>query len=146
MTNEMNCTVARDEMLGADLAELKGDAGSPLAAHIRTCAACAAYASALVQGHASLARGLDALAPAASVIPLRRNPLIRWLPLPLAAAAVIALVMVQARQDDALPNVDAVARLMFRETPVVAPPAGQQAMVIEKKDMTIVWLYNQESI
>ena len=146
MTNEMNCTAARDEMLVADMEELQGEGDTPLALHVRSCDACRAYAGALVHWHESLARGLDALTPPARVLPLRRKPLARWLPLPLAAAAGIALLMVRTRQDEALPNVDAVARLMFREAPLVAPPAGKQAMVIEKKDMTIVWLYNQEKI
>jgi hypothetical protein len=77
------------------------------------------------------------------VIPIQRKwRKLSWVPLPLAAAAVLALLMIpRLSGDDELPRIDALAQLMFQEKPIASPPPGQQAMVIEKKEMTIVWLY-----
>ena len=146
MTNSMDCAAARDEMLVADLEELRGEGHSALAVHLRSCTECRARATTLLGGHAALERGLAALQPADSTIPRLRIRHWHWLPVPLAAAAGLALLLVGQQADERLPNVDGIARLMFRETPVVAPAAGQQAMVIEKNDLTIVWLYQEERL
>jgi predicted anti-sigma-YlaC factor YlaD len=143
----MDCAAAREEMLGADLDELRGSGDTPLAEHLRACAKCRARADVIVAGHALLATSLAGLKPAADnagVTRLHKARGYRWVPLPLAAAAIIALLFVGQQGDEALPNMDAVTRLMFRETPVVSPTTGQQAMVIEKNNMTIVWLYKGE--
>jgi hypothetical protein len=134
-------------MLGADLDELRARGDTPLAEHLRACTECRARADVIVAGYASLATSLVALKPApdnAGMTRLHKVRGYRWVPLPLAAAAVIALLFVGQQGDEALPNMDAVTRLMFRETPVVSPATGQQAMVIEKNNMTIVWLYKGE--
>ena len=135
----MSCAVIREKMLVAELEELRGIGESAVAKHVRTCDECAAIAQQLLAGHAQIASGMQQIKPHGR----KRNK--RWIPIPLAAAAVIALLMIPRMQtDDALPNIDAVTRMMFREEPVVAPSAGQQAMVIEKNELTIVWLYSQE--
>ena len=142
---KISCEAARDEMLIADLAELRGEGDSELVVHLRSCAECGARAATLLRAQSEMADGLAVLKADLQVLPLRRKHTTwRWVPLPLAAAAALALLLMRP-QREVLPNVDAVARLMFRETPVVAPPAGKQAMVIEKTDMTIVWLYHEET-
>jgi anti-sigma factor RsiW len=146
--NEKSCTEIREMILEAELDELRGMSDSRVARHVVTCAECQAYAHRLLRAYHQMDAGLSNIsAPTAdaAVIPLKRRRRALWLPLPLAAAAVIALVMARAQQDDEMPNVDRLAQLMFNEEPVVSPRAGQQAMVMEKKDMTIVWLYKQET-
>jgi hypothetical protein len=147
MTN-MNCTTAREEMLIADLADLRGEGSSELAAHLRTCTECRAVAATLVRSQGVMNEGLAALKPRAPAkVGVIRKPIAwRWAPLPLAAAAVLALLLARPQSNNTLPNIDAITQRMFREAPVFAPPAGKQAMVIEKNNMTIVWLYNEEKL
>jgi hypothetical protein len=146
MNQKNDCAAIRELMLEAELDELRGIGGGDVANHIRECASCAAYAQSILRSYGQLDAGLTGMstqtAPA-TVIPMQSRRRLRWIPVPLAAAAVIALLMVR-RQDETMPNVDAVARMMIRETPVVSPAPGQQALVMEKNEMTIVWLYKQE--
>jgi hypothetical protein len=85
--------------------------------------------------------------PDTHVVPLRsKSRKLAWLPLPLAAAAVLALLMIpRIDGEDELPRIDAITAMMFRSQPIASPPPGQQVMVIEKNEMTIVWLYGQET-
>ena len=139
MSAVMPCAIARELMLDADLPELTGTADTELARHISACAECHAVAQRLLDGYAELDRGLSALASHKRVLPMRKR-WSRWTPLPLAAAAVLALLVV--RPEPADPPLDSVlARLMFPEPAVVSPPPGKQAVIIEKNDLTVVWLY-----
>ena len=141
MTNDMSCAAIREEMLVAEIEDLRGIGESDVAKHVRTCDACAAIAQRLLGGHAQISAGLGSIKPRAKT---RRRLL--WIPIPLAAAAVIALLMIPRMQtEEALPNIDPIARMIFPEEPVVAPTPGTQAMVLEKDEMTIVWLYGQET-
>lgn len=145
---KMNCDVAREEMLVADLHELRGEGDTELATHVRTCAECRKRAEIILGEYDTLRTSLGGLEPrtaTAQVTPIRKPRRYLWIPLPLAAAAVMALLLVRG-QNDELPNMDAVTRMMFQETPVVSPASGQQAMVIEKNNMTIVWLYKGEKL
>lgn len=144
MMNAYTCEQARQEMLAADLEELRGETESPLAAHVRACAGCRQYAARILGGQAALGRGLDALQPQAGAG--RRRPSRAWrrARAPLAAAAVLALMLVGRQNREPMPNIEALTRLMFPQAPLVAPPAGKQAMIIEKDNMTIVWLYEEE--
>lgn len=145
----MTCQAAREAMLDADLEELRGIGSSELVEHLRECAACRARAGAIIDGYVSLEAGLRALRPAqagARVTPIgRRRSRYAWLPLPLAAAAVLALLLARPASEP-LPDVQALARRISPEQPVVQPPAGKQAVVMMKNDVTIVWLYNQETL
>lgn len=146
--SEIRCEVIREAMLEAELDELRGVGESDVAQHIRGCADCRARAAIILRGHERLSAGLTSVRPRDTrVIPLQRKwRKLTWVPLPLAAAAVLALLMIPHQNgDDELPNIDVITQLMFKEEPVVSPPPGQQAMVIEKKEMTIVWLYGQET-
>ncbi len=142
----MNCATAHEQLLVADIAELRGEGDSELATHLRTCAECRARATKILRGQDAMAAGLAALKPDVKAAPSHKSRAWRWAPLPLAAAAALALLLVREQGSNAVPNVDAVTRLMFRETPLIAPPAGKQALVIEKDNMTIVWLYNEEKL
>jgi hypothetical protein len=147
MMHEIICEQARDAMLEAKLDELRGIGDSAVAMHVQSCAECARYAERILASYGKLNSGLAAISPAVrdnDIVPIRRRRPLRWLPLPLAAAAVIALLMVP-RQNESLPNVDALAQLILEESPIVAPRAGEQALVMEKNEMTIVWLYKQET-
>ena len=145
----MSCRSAREEMLVAELAELRGTGTSELAEHLRECSECRGRADMLLDSYTSLTAGLAQLASqqteARVTSSARRRRKYLWLPLPLAAAAALALLLVRG-ESETLPNVDALARLMRPATPLVQPPAGKQAVVIEQNDMTIVWLYDQERL
>jgi hypothetical protein len=135
----MQCALARELMLEADLPELAGTADTELARHVSACADCRAVARRLIESHADLDRGLESLTPRKSAIPLR-NHWWRWTPLPLAAAAVVALLIARSEESVTLPD-PLLARLMFPAPPVVTPAPGKQAVIIEKNDLTVVWLY-----
>ncbi|HEX6559631.1 MAG TPA: hypothetical protein VF021_09210 [Longimicrobiales bacterium] len=133
-----DCAAAREWLLEADLAELRSNRG-PHAQHIESCAACRAVARTLLHGHAQLDEALSALAPERKVRRLRRRwPL--WIPLPLAAAAVLALLLTRGEKLPAPPSAR-LAQMLMPATPIVTPPAGKQAVILEKNDLTVVWLY-----
>lgn len=136
--NRIDCAQARELLLEADLDELTNDA-TPLARHVAECTKCAALAKALVEGYASLEDGLAAMATKRT-IQKGRTRKHAWAVLPLAAAA--ALVMILARGENTpLTQPTFLAQLMFPEQTQVDPPAGKQAVIIEKNDLTVVWLY-----
>ncbi|HEX8906064.1 MAG TPA: hypothetical protein VF771_14550, partial [Longimicrobiaceae bacterium] len=58
----MDCRTARDLLLEADPAELRGERDSPLAAHLHSCAGCRARAAAILAGQAELDAALRTLA------------------------------------------------------------------------------------
>ena len=139
--SEMKCETAREQMLEAEIAELEGRGDSPLARHVAGCELCRAQAQRLLRGYADLNAGLAALTRRSSMgaqKPSRRWT--RWMPLPLAAAAALALVLTRS-SSTLVPQSELMLSLMFPEQPVVTPPAGKQAMILEKNDLTVVWLY-----
>jgi hypothetical protein len=147
---ETSCIAIREAMLEAEMEELRGIGESDVAMHIQNCADCRARAEFLLQGFEKLNHSLATLRPQVpdtDVIPMRsKSRKLAWLPLPLAAAAVLALLMIpRIDNDDELPRIDAITAMMFRSQPIASPAPGQQAMVIEKNEMTIVWLYGQET-
>jgi hypothetical protein len=144
------CTAIREAMLEAELDALRGIGASDVAKHIRGCADCRARAEILLHSHEKLNASLATLrsrGPGSTVVPIQRKWRMRsWVPLPLAAAAVLALLMIaRITADDELPRIDAITAMMFKDQPIASPPPGRQAMVIEKNEMTIVWLYGQET-
>lgn len=144
----MKCADARAAMLEAELDELRGMGSTPLAQHVASCADCASYAQKILRSYGALGSGLAQMSTQTAAVPVipirsRKRNAQKWLPLPLAAAAILALLLLRTEQEE-LPNVDALARMTFKDTPLVTPPAGKQAMVMERNEMTIVWLYEQE--
>lgn len=153
----MNCAAARLRMLEADLEELRAasereDTSSALAAHLSTCAECRGRARRLLVGVRALARVLDRIPPrldADRAVALvsgaaARRP--RWpgwrILAPVAAAAVIAVVVTQADRgavrDDGARMVAARAEALR-----VDVPAGRNAAVLETSnpDIIVVWFY-----
>ena len=136
---EMNCEQARELMLEADLADLRGE--SPLARHVATCMQCRRMVDAIFVGYDELNAGLATLTPhARNVTRHSARRIGRWAAFPLAAAAVLALLL--GRPHETAPHAPTMlAELMFPDEPVVETRAGQQAIVVEKNDLTVVWLY-----
>jgi hypothetical protein len=152
----IDCAHARDLLMEADLADLKNKA-TPIGQHVAECASCAALAATLFESYAALDLGIDALATgqrlrteetsgatrtarSSGTISQRDLRWQRWAMVPLAAAA--ALVLFLGREDSQpLTQPTFLAQLMFPEQPQVNPPAGKQAVIIEKRDLTVVWLY-----
>src|SRR5688500_10857510 len=116
-----NCSDFREAMLDAELSELRAEGDSALAIHLRTCADCQALATRILQGYDALNDGLDEMrADRGSVIPIRRQRR-KWLSMPLAAAAVLALLMVPRTDNSELPQMDMITKLLFPEEAVVTP-------------------------
>jgi anti-sigma factor RsiW len=148
----MDCAAARALLLEADPAELRGEGDSPLAVHLRACAACRADAGAILAGEAELDAALRALAtPSADpkVIPLRpRSREMRIVPAAgtlAALAATVAAVML-ARPHAAPPrgaDAEQIARLMFPAPPVARAADGRSVAVLQTSDpgVTVVWVY-----
>ena len=132
--SEMQCTAAESLMLEADIDELRGAGTSDLAHHIGECSSCRNRAQRILRGYADLDQGLDTLARKRA-----RNSRLAWIPVPLAAAAILAFLM--ANREAPLPDMGFVTARMFEQQAVVTPPADRQAIVIEKNDLTVVWLY-----
>ena len=150
----MVCTTARDLLREAVPAELRGEGDSPLAAHLRGCAACRARAAAILAGEAELGAALQSLsAPreGTRVIPLRpRQGLARrigTIAVPLAAAAAAAGVVFLRPTPPAGERpgetTEKIARALFPRQPVVRPAPGQSATVLRTRDpgVTVVWIY-----
>ncbi len=133
---EMNCQAARELMLEVDLSELVGT--GTLARHIESCAPCRIRAQAITSGYRDLDEALYALRP--QQVAQHRMRRVRWLALPLAAAAVLVLLPTW-REEMPPPPSALLTQLMFPEQPVVTPPPGWQAMVVMERDVTVVWLY-----
>ena len=135
----IDCATARELMLEAEIEELRSS-DSTLGRHIASCADCETRVRAILRGYEDLDAGLATLAPSrTNVIPMRRRWQ-RWAPLPLAAAAAIALLLMP-QQEKPVKEPTLLARLMLVEDPVVTPPEGKQVIVMEKNDLTVVWLY-----
>jgi hypothetical protein len=135
--SNMDCTQARDLMLEAEMEELNGQGENILAQHIAACADCSRYAQRIVRGYADLEKGLASITAGAAKRRTRSRLL--WIPVPLAAAALLTLLLV--RGQDTVPDVTGITTRMFAQQPLVTPPEGRQAIVIEKNDLTVVWLY-----
>ena len=132
--NEMQCTAAQNLMLESDVGELRGEGTSELARHIAACTDCRNRAQRILRGYGDLEEGLGTFATKRA-----RNFRLGWIPIPLAAAAVLAFLLVN--REAPLPDMGFVTARMFAQQAVVTPPADKQAIVIEKNDLTVVWLY-----
>ncbi len=93
----MNCEMARNQMLEADLSELGGEGDGALAQHLRACAQCRERARRILEQTAALKGALERLAPRVSPEGIQRGQptpttqLRRWaVTVPLALAALTA--------------------------------------------------------
>jgi hypothetical protein len=123
----------RDWLLEADMAQLH-DPPVQIAQHLRDCVTCRSALQSVIASYADLDSGIEQL-----VRPARQRWL--WLPLPLAAAALAALLLMPREKPPAGPS-KVLTQLMFPAEPIVTPAAGQEAVVIEKDELTVVWLTN----
>lgn len=144
-----DCAHVRDLMLEAEPASLLGSGDDPVAAHVRTCPACAALARIVLEETAALDRFLanagpvdaEALVEAAWDAPPRAKritPRRHWLGWA-AAAAVAGLLFV--RGDRPLPFTPSVAPQ--GPPPLVEPAPGQNVAVLatDNPDITVLWFY-----
>lgn len=143
----MNCSDWQDVMLEAEPAELSGEGESALAKHLRSCAVCRAQADLLLRAMTELDQDLAAEAARDQVRRLGRPERLRRAALvavPLAAAAAIALLLLgpfRAGRGPGLVRIPPVPTVAA--VPVVTPPPGRNAAVIQtdNPDIVIVWLY-----
>jgi anti-sigma factor RsiW len=149
----ITCGAARELLLEAEPAELRGQGGSELAVHLQSCAACAARARYIVEQQEVLASTLDGLPSAlvagpglAAVRTRSGRPIYRrWQVLvPLAlAASVGGLLVVRHRP----PGPQTVAPLQVAAvTPRqldVQVPAGQSVAVFQTANphIVVIWSY-----
>ena len=135
----MTCDSMRERILGADLAELRGETDTPLAKHLRECDACRSVADKIVQAEAELGVALDTMATGVrtrhTTAPRRR--LGHWAVLvPLAAAAGLAAIMV-GRGTEA-PTIAALPALQIVALPVVESTDDQNVAIFTTDDPNIV--------
>jgi hypothetical protein len=129
----MNCTEAREAMLVADAAELRGEGDTSLSTHIASCDACGRIAVGL---RADLRQLSTSIAQRSS----RRIALFTALP---AAAAILIVASIVTREGPVeRPTLSAQrpARVVSVD---VAP--GQRAAVLKTADssVTVVWLIGE---
>lgn len=151
----MNCIEARDLLLEADLAELRGEGESELARHLRECARCRAMAREIVQQEGALAEALAAVRPrvstdtavaeatAARVLPLGPRRKRRWaVAIPAAAAAVLAGILLTSNGTPPT-VVTPIEEAAAPAVPVVSAASSETFVVFntENPDIVVVWFY-----
>jgi len=156
----MRCTDARELLLEADLAELKGTADTDLSRHIRDCGRCSAMAERIVAEEAALGVKLGAHRPRMDVDQAiaraaveaesrgkvlhfpRLNP--AWGLVPLGAAAALAGVLL-TQNGGQLPGepIDLAAVRAGATAPAVEAAEGQNVAVFEtdNPDIVVVWIF-----
>jgi hypothetical protein len=129
----MNCTEAREAMLVADAAELRGEGDTPLAAHVASCDACGRIAVGL---RAELRLLSTSIARRSS----RRLALFAALPAAAAILIVATVVVRDGRVKRPMVNAQRPARVVSVD---IAP--GQRAAVLKTADssVTVVWLIGE---
>lgn len=149
----MSCSKWGRLMLMAEPAELRGEGGSPLAAHIRECDTCGRAAERIHRGEESLSRAIELLAERRLAFPPDLRPNVRstrprrWGWVPLAAAAAVAALLVQpwAREPEspvrhpgasAVANWTAVPRA--GELEVRGGPVGGVAVTRSERDFALI--------
>jgi anti-sigma factor RsiW len=152
----MNCTEARDLLLEADLAELRGEGESEVARHVRECTRCRATAREIIEQEGALAHSLAGVrsrvsadataaeAAAAKVLPLRPRWKRRWATvIPAALAATIAGILLTSNgtSPTVVPSTTEVAAVAA--VPVVDAASSETFVVFntDNPDIVVVWLY-----
>jgi hypothetical protein len=149
----MECKSALELLLEAGPAELAGQGDSELAAHVRECERCGAVAARLLEGQEGLAGALAELGPrtdveeALSIVRARRRGMgwgrYGWrLAAPLAAAAVLAVLLLARLPDGRMPG-EMVQLPAPPIEPAVEAPLAQNVMVFETRDRSakVIWFY-----
>lgn len=136
----MTCTEAREQILIADVTELRPGGESPFASHLAGCAACRALASAIVAETAALGRLLPERVPTGR---RRASRTIAWIAAvgaPIAAAAVWAIAL--RGREQPMPPVTHADRPAPAKHVSVDVAVGQHATVMKTADpnVTLIWL------
>ncbi len=156
----MRCTEARELLLTAEPDELRGEGDSTLAGHLRTCPACRRLATAILESEAALAADLDALAAGRSADVTgallrsieaaglgrsrKRRPLLIPFLLPLAAAALLAVLLLPSRSHrDSREELALPAAFASAEAPALSTPPGRTALILDTDDpdYQIIWFF-----
>ena len=162
-----SCAAFRELLLEADPAELRGAGESPLALHLRGCDRCAADAERVLAAQKQMADALSGITASAASPPAavstRQRALRPWSAsvargrsrrrlimgaAPLAAAAVIALLLVQQRDSDELVRLEPVGApvAVAAEAPVVNVTTAHDVAIMKTADpnITVVWYLKRE--
>jgi hypothetical protein len=131
----------REQMLTAELEELRGQGNSELAAHLRGCATCAAAAQRILGATAQLAAVRNAMAPIATRKRRRIADSQAWWALPIAAVLATVLVAGNGRTPEPLPRVGSLEDVKRPVTaPVVNTPATRNVAVFRTaENIVVVW-------
>ncbi len=130
----MNCAQARDEMLVAELAELRGD--GVLGVHLETCVPCRRLADAVLE---------DSQRLAAVVAPRRQRGVSRGRIAILAAlpiaAGIVAAFAVSAKRPEVVPPKRTSSLPVAEHVSLTVAP-GQAATLLKTADptVTVIWL------
>jgi predicted anti-sigma-YlaC factor YlaD len=144
----MNCTEARELLLEAELAELRGEGESEVARHIRECARCQAMAREIVEQESSLGQVLAGVRPevSADIAAAEAAPRLkrRWaaiIPAALAAALAGILLTSNGTPPAVVPSTTEVAAAPA--VPVVDATSSETFVVFntDNPDIVVVWLY-----
>jgi hypothetical protein len=139
----MNCTQAREALLVADLAELRGETETPLVAHIGGCADCRRAASMIAGGTAHL--GSAIAHRGGRPTKFSRRAALLWF-VPVAAAVVFGLSLnSRSSRRDVAPRV-VLDPLPVARTVSLEVGRGQRATVLKTADpkVTVIWLSTGE--
>ena len=141
----MNCAEARERLLEADLAELRGEVNSDLKWHVETCDECRALAERIVQQEAALAAVVGAMPSRVdpAVVFARRWRRSMWAKMiPLAAAAGLAAIVVMRSGQDFPEQQSSLIRSPVQVAlPVVESASGDVAVFnTANPDIVVVWL------
>jgi hypothetical protein len=155
----MECREFVDTMQEGELAELRGEGGTPLAEHVRGCRECAAYATHVLAATDRLAASLMEESGRGSVVGVRRVLAAiqpswrrRFAGLAVSAAALVTLAVgldragVLSRDVPLETPSDAIGMDQQSTSPGVDVPAGRNAVVFRTSNpkITVVWYYPSE--
>jgi hypothetical protein len=155
----MECREFIDAMQEAELAELRGEGGTPLAEHVRVCGECAAYATHVLAATDRLAASLmlesgrgSVVGPRRVLAPIQPSWRRRFAGLAVGAAALATLTVGLDRAGvlsrDVPPETasDAIGMDPQSPAPGVDVPAGRNAVVFRTSNpkITVVWYYPAE--
>jgi len=145
----ISCDVARDLLLEAEPAELRGEGDGPLAAHLRGCPACRQHAACILSETRVLQDTVDGLCPPRHAV--ERGPggevrPRRWhIFVPLALAAGVGALLLARRSEMWHSTVPAPVPPATATTPAldVQVPAGQSVAVFQtaNPNIVVIWSY-----
>jgi hypothetical protein len=141
-----------DLLLEAEPDELAGIGSSEVAQHVAHCSRCRAVANEILEGQGLLAGGIRALGPAGDVglvvgrirLRDRRRRQLRKVVLPLAAAAVLSVLVVGDRMSNGNVFDDPagdVTNLEMARSIQVSPNRNVAVMKTDNPKITVIWFY-----